>query len=288
MLALILIAACASETPPPDDGPPAGYTRYVTTPITIEPGQSGQWVEWVADPVGVDMDVIEIIGAQSAGGHHAILYGSEDPQPVRTMREWVETDQLATRFLGGVGGEGGADFRPPEGAVLRIPAGSSLVIQTHYVNTTDEAIVGDSTLDVKMVPASPDHLVASFFGVGSIDIVVTPGQSFLELDCVLERDIPLVMWSNHMHNYGSKVTSVLLDGDQEIMLKDDPQWNYEWALSPNFVYRTIADPMVLPAGSTVRTRCEWSNTTADTIGFPDEMCAFFGFYIGDTDVTCSP
>ena len=37
-------------------------------------------------------------------------------------------------------------------------------------------------------------------------------------------------------------------------------------------------PKVAHAGDTFHTHCEWQNTTAKTLAFPDEMCTGVGFY----------
>jgi hypothetical protein len=44
---------------------------------------------------------------------------------------------------------------------------------------------------------------------------------------------------------------------------------------------------VLTTGSKLVTRCVWNNHTAAKLSFPDEMCAFLGFYIGDRDRACA-
>jgi hypothetical protein len=43
---------------------------------------------------------------------------------------------------------------------------------------------------------------------------------------------------------------------------------------------------VLKAGTTVHTHCEWMNLGRETVKFPDEMCVFFGFFLGERDINC--
>lgn len=282
------MASCGSEeTPPPDDGPPEGYVRYRTPPVTLQPGESGLWAQWVANPFDEDMDVADVIGWQSEGGHHALMYSTSEAREIGYTRDWSDADQLSTRFVGGIGGEGAEAVRLPAGMVLRIPANSSLLIQTHYINTGDTELVAESYLDVKLVPASPDAVVAGLFSHTDVGVDLTPGTNTMTVECVLQDDIELVMFANHMHEYGTvvKTTNILEDGT-EIVLKDDPAWEYEWALNPNFEYRTLESTVLLPAGSTLRTECEWQNTTTDEVSFPDEMCVFFGFSTNGNDIVC--
>src|SRR5262249_12207962 len=125
--------------------------------------------------------------------------------------------------------------------------------------------------------------VASMFAMTSVRIAVTPGRSTLQVQCTLPEDVPLLMYSNHMHQFGANVTTE----NGSTPLKDDPAWSYEWAFNPNFALRKPDNPLVLPAGSTLTTHCTWTNDGNDTIGFPDEMCVFFGIALGEHDRTCA-
>ncbi len=53
----------------------------------------------------------------------------------------------------------------------------------------------------------------------------------------------------------------------------------------NYTYR-FADPVTVPKGAHLQTRCTWDNTTSRELGFPDEMCAFVAFLPGGNPVTC--
>src|SRR5689334_14049812 len=126
LLAATLLAGAGACTDLPTDGPPEGYLRFEPTPIPLPAGSSGQWVQYVSAPLTEDMDIVDIIGEQRPGGHHAILYASPSVEPIGTTRDWRTIDQIADRFLGGIGGEGAEEIRLPEGAVFRIPAGYAL------------------------------------------------------------------------------------------------------------------------------------------------------------------
>src|SRR5213595_503471 len=86
LLALGSLAACGTT-----DGPPAGYVRFEPPKIMVPPGASGQWIQYVSLPVDQDMDVTDLVGTQSPGGHHVILYATPTSHPVGTTREWRAT-----------------------------------------------------------------------------------------------------------------------------------------------------------------------------------------------------
>jgi hypothetical protein len=281
------VAGCASDSDGPVDGPPEGYTRYRTTEVTVGPGESSMLVQWVSAPLDRDMDVLDVIGTQTAGGHHALLYMTPEAHEIGFTREWVNEDQLSTRILGGIGGEAGASIPLPPGTVFRLAAGNSLMVQTHYINTTDEPIQASAVLDARMTEVDPSAQVASWFFNATIHTDVAPGQSTAQVSCVLAQDISLIMYANHMHAAGLHVETREEKADGTMVdLKLDPAWNYEWAQNPNFTY-TTATPLMLPAGSTLITDCAYDNQGVETVSFPDEMCVFFGIRLGAGDVICA-
>jgi hypothetical protein len=280
------LAGCSSDGEPAD-GPPEGYTRFRTPPITVQPGESGQWIQWVSAPLERDMDVVDVVGSQTAGGHHALLYMTPESNEIGFTREFLNEDQLSTRILGGVGGEAGASVPLPPGTVFRVKAGNSLMIQVHYLNTTDEPIQGEAVLDAKITEVDPEAQVASWFFNATIGTDVAPGQSTARVTCVLPEDVTLIMFANHMHETGAhaETREARTDGTT-VDVKIDPAWNYEWALNPNFAFMT-SGPLVLSAGSTLTTDCAWNNQGGDTLSFPDEMCIFFGIRLGEGDRICA-
>lgn len=266
----------------------AGYERFVTEPIEVAVGESHDWAQWVGGPLDQDYDVVNISGGQSEGGHHALLYATTEAQEPGFTRLWLDRDQLTTRMMGGVGGEGGAGVSLPPGVVFRVKAGSYLMIQVHYLNATDHVIRGRTYLDLKLQPTDPSHQVASIFAMTAPTVALAAGSEHTaEQTCVVQDDLVFLQLANHMHEYGvSQVTDVIDAEGNVTPLKHDPAWQYHWALSPNLDYYDLDAPRIVPAGSTLRTRCTWNNTSDSEVTFPAEMCVFFGFALRQADVYC--
>ncbi len=265
-----------------------GYQRFEAKPELVAPGESIMSVQWVTPASDRDVDVLDIVGWQSAPGHHAVLFATVDVQPVGTVREWKNEDQLSARFIGGSGGEAAAQIKLPEGVVTRIPKGFALLLQVHYMNTSSKEVLGESVVDVKLADASPAHRVASFFTNTSLRYELAPqSKTSVDITCKLKQDIPLLMFANHQHQLGTSVFTEQIQPDgTRIDVKRDDHWNYEWAFNPNFSYRPLDQPLVLEAGNTLRTHCEWMNTGTSPVKFPDEMCVFLGFFLGERDINC--
>jgi Copper type II ascorbate-dependent monooxygenase, C-terminal domain len=269
--------------------PPApGYQRFVPEPIEVAAGESNDWAQWVGGPLDKDYDVVDITGTQSRGGHHALLYATNEAQPAGFTRLWHDADQLTTRLMGGVGGEGGAKVVLPPGIVFRVKKGSHLLMQTHYLNTSETPIIGTTVLDVKLIPADPSHRLASIMANTTTGVDLAPGlDSTLDVTCQVQQDLQFIQVANHMHEHGTSMLTEFVDpSGQTHELKSDPQWSYEWALNPNFASFPVEEPLLVPAGSMMKSRCTWNNMTDRPITFPAEMCVFFGFILNDSDIYC--
>lgn len=266
-----------------------GFERFETAPIEVEAGGSDDWAQWVGGPLDADYDVIAIHGYQSASGHHALMYANTEAQEPGFTRLWRDTDQFTTRLMGGVGGEGGASAMLPEGVVFRVKKGSYLMVQTHYLNTSEETITARSVLDVKLAPVDPTRTVASIMSSFDAAVTLEPGvETTMDIDCEVQSDLRFIQTSNHMHDWGvSTFTEVIEASGERRELKTDASWSAEWALNPNFDHYPVDDPLFVAAGSTLHTQCTWNNNTMEPIAFPTEMCVFFGFILNDSDINCN-
>ena len=265
-----------------------GYQRFEPPAIDVPVGGSEDWAQWVGGPLDQDYDVIDINGMQSVGGHHALVYATTDAQMPGTTRLWQDQDQVTARLMGGIGGEGGANVNLPAGIVFRVKKGSYILIQTHYLNTSESPIVGRTVIDVSLSPVDPSRRVASMMSNTSLAISLPPHeQTVMDIECAVQKDLQFLQISNHMHDMGTTTVTDFVDPEGAVhVLKDDVSWSGDLALNPNFTKFPVEAPGFVPKGSMLRTRCTWFNTADTTIKFPAEMCVFFGFVLNDNDLYC--
>jgi copper type II ascorbate-dependent monooxygenase-like protein len=295
-LASIAVAlfGCSSSPAPRDerlvagfDPPPAagGYTRYIMPAIArIPPGTEAMWCQWVAPPFDHDTDVLDVVGHQSVGGHHAILYATTIHAKVGTTRPCLDQDLTTVRFLGGIGGEGATNGEKlPEGVVYRIPKGSALMANVHYVNYTRAPIDGQAVLDLQLTAIDKSRSVASLYTNIDVNHIWIPAGQHASLDvtCTMREDMSFFWFGNHMHALGESAFTELIhpDGARSFVRQDDT-WSAEARFNPSFNRWSIADPLVVRAGDRLHTQCHWNNTTSEDAAFPREMCVGFGFFVG--------
>ena len=301
----VFSAACASTDDDPDPGadkpakrvtkeqssadrdPTAvkpGYTRIVAPVVEqLEPGDDVTRCQYIMAPTDQDMDVLDVTGYQSRGWHHAVAYATQIQAPIGTSRPCEQEDNLLGGFLGGIGGEASAGVKLPEGVAFRLPKGSAILLNTHFLNTGDETLEGHTTVDFKFVPADPNRKVASMFINGPLGFKLSAGSKAQAMaECKLPQEMKFLLWTNHMHDYGAKAKTEVVRKDGSVeLVHEDPSWTYEMQFNAVYSKWTLDQPLVIGEGETVRTYCDWMNGTGEEVAFPREMCFGIGFFISD-------
>ncbi|HVU05083.1 MAG TPA: hypothetical protein VHE30_25210 [Polyangiaceae bacterium] len=267
----------------------AGYTRIVAPVVEgIEAGGDSIQCQYVLEPFDRDMDVLDVVGYQSKGGHHATAYAVRNGAAVGTSRECNEVDNTSIGgFLGGVGGEAGGKAKLPDGVVFRLTKGSSIMLNAHFLNTTLDSIDGQTVLDVKFAEVDPSRLVASIFvNFTSNFTVAAQTKTTADAVCTVPKDMKLLSFTNHMHTYGVRSNTSLVNpaagGAAPTDVHTDALWTSDMQFNPVFTEWTVADPLLVQKGDVLTTHCEWENGTTNPVNFPDEMCVGFGFFLADT------
>jgi len=283
---LLALASCAASndvsyiagfTPPAVE---AGYTRFVTPTIAeIDPGDNVMYCQWIAGPQDADAQVTDTLGFQSPGGHHVAVYATSSIEDVGTSRPCTTRDMLTVSFVGAVGAEGLSAAKLPDGLAFTVPKGFALMTNTHYINATDTVIEAQSVVDVKFIDRTHPLKSAGSVAVNS-DMFSIPAGADYAYDgyCKAKATFSFFMWGNHMHEWGAHTFSEVIraDGSKEMMAQDN-HWSSDLTFNPNWTRWDIATPFVINAGDTFHVQCDWKNTTANTLMFPDEMCVSTGF-----------
>jgi hypothetical protein len=261
-----------------------GYTRFVTPPVhDIKPGDNLEYCQWIAAASTEPQDVLDFSGVQSKAGHHATVYATTETYfDVGETHLCTVSDMLSISFVGAAGGEGtaGDAAKLPDGLFFRLPPGQALMVNTHWLNATDETLDGQAALDFKFAPVDPQRQTADLFANNGDMFSIGAGSDVqYDVTCTLPHDINFAMVTNHMHEHGFSAYSELKHTDgTSTMLISDPAWASDEGFNPIYQRYSVAQPMVAHAGDTYHTHCEWKNDTANALNFPDEMCVGTGFY----------
>lgn len=106
---------------------------------------------------------------------------------------------------------------------------------------------------------------------------MTDGDAWSTCDLPVESPGRITSVSGHMHELGASIRLTLNPGeDDERILLDIPDWDFEWQLG----YRPVED-ILLERGDTIRVECSWNRENApfEAVGYivwsdgtGDEMC----------------
>lgn len=250
--------------------------------VDVAPGEDVTYCTFTDVVLGEATIFRQSFGAQSPQGHHSILQYTTTPLEPGT-HPCGDADMGSTFLLGGTGGKGVADEQtyPPNFGV-EVPAGAQLVINHHWLNTSDAAVRGQAMMLARELPRGGDTVLAGnmiLFASGWE--IPARGEKSHSVSCTYQEDVDYVNALGHMHEYGTHVSIEIerAAGGTEAVI--DADWTADMATgaSGQIIY-SLDDPLRIKKGDTVHLTCDWANDTDEALGFPREMCLFFGNTIG--------
>ena len=302
-ITITLTAACDTTGPDEEflDGrvevpdPPADGKglQFVQPEFDVPPGKELQtcWVlDWVPEE---DVFIKQFLGLQSGMGHHMVALTAATPQQAGSSYDCTELEAMVglNPLLVPVNAPGelalDEELRMfPDDFMVRVPAGSKIVIQSHYVNISDQPLRIADVARFEFVTASEEEAFtgASYFTVNHGFINVPAGESnhTTGVTCDIDQHIEMTSLLGHMHDWG---TSVIIEreraGSRET-LYEVPEWTVEFRDRAPLNKYTTADPLVFEPGDKVHITCTYNNTTDHALQFPEEMCVVFGSYFPAT------
>ncbi len=243
----------------------------------IEPGADINLCSYIDKRLVDELDILSYEGYQSGvGGHHTILYAVTLQEAANT-HECNEDDMINARYLAGAGPDSPPSLLPP-GVVFRMPATTQLMVQTHWINATDQPIDGQSAFNLKVTKPKPEHKLASLLTVGTTMFTLPMGAGSTSAECIVEEGpFNVFTLGGHMHEWGTYAKITLDQGSQAGSMLWESEWNEEMQFNPPLNQYPTEAPLVLNAGDKLRIDCEYHNDTGSPLPFPREMCVGFQY-----------
>jgi len=255
---------------------------FVSPEAVIEPGED-KMICGVVQYDGDDIAFNAVDSLQGKFGHHVVLHAQlpTDDRPVGTVYEcgkMTNFEPYAIPIDAITGGYG-----------TSLPKGKKLIIQSHYLNTSEQPLRVRDVIRLSKIPVADVTKWMSVYAASDVGFELTPKSEGIKttFDCTIPQDLELLGFGGHMHEWGTSFKAELgTPGGTMETLYDVPKWTAEYRDSPPFnLYQTA--PKLLKQGQVLRTTCVWNNDSTRTMHFPDEMCAAFGVVGGiKTPVLC--
>jgi len=250
--------------------------RFYSPPITVPPQSEIIYCSFLDEDIAEDMLIDATRGQQMEGGHHSAIFMANVPSDVLDPQDCDDLDMSNFRFIAGAGGGGGQDTDLPAGTALRIPEGSQIVVQSHYINVTDSELLVMDAVDIEMSP-DPEPVIADAFAMIDSEFEILPREKGKRVkDCRLEENMDIYMLLGHTHDYGVLFTMEHVKPDGSTvelyhatdgpLLRDNPE------------IKMYDPPLLVEAGDTLRMTCKWDNTTMHALTWPEEMCVGLMYY----------
>lgn len=264
---------CFGPAPDPDT-----TLRLFSPPMVVQPGEEVLYCNPL--PFIADREFLfkAVRGAQMRGGHHAGVFVSVQPTEDYTP-ELCGDDMSHLRYTAGAGGAGGEFTELPPGVGLRISEGQQIVIQSHYINASDEPVTVMDMVELDYTTLKESPTIVDAFAMINDDLDIPAGAvgHTKTTDCTLEEDMDIYMLLGHTHEHGVLFEFERFpggDGEPELLyhatdgklLRESPE------------IKTWADPLRFKAGDRLRVTCKWDNETDRSLGWPEEMCVALMYY----------
>ena len=258
-------------------------------PETVIPAYTDTMICVFGTYTGPDIGMHSIETWQGAGGHHMVLMGTTLGADVFadgdvadcTSNGTVAMQDMDPLILNTSGNTNDLELPLPDGMAAKLRSGQRYVLQSHYLNTTDQPLL---VRDVGVSDTIPEEDVAIWTAplVYNYSDMEIPAGGAMEIsfDCSFSDDFYYLYLQGHMHEWGTRIRIDQVDAGQgdsgsgdEVLTNhyDIDPWMPEMRdLPPTNIYEK--DSFLVPAGTMMRTTCAWQNDTEEALLFPHEMC----------------
>jgi len=217
-----------------------------------------------------------VVGAEAKAGnpevvHHIIIY-LLSPENVNPFQEENGEMSVLTEWAPGDG-----PFLASPGTALRVPKGSTLLMEMHYT-PNGKAQTDQSRVGVKFTDKVPDRMVrANLFANNKIHIPAHDPHHREEKVFVFEEDARVIAFLPHMHWRGKHFEYIAYypDGREERILSV-PRWDFNWQTG-----YWLEEPLRMPKGTKVRAIAHWDNSVYNIANPDPEKDVIWGLQTWD-------
>lgn len=262
----------------------AGF-QLIGPEITIPAGGDQMWC-WVPDlaPDTVDHLVKDFVTFQGRSGHHLLAMKSVVPRQPNDVFDCTSVEGMSSveplMSPSTQNSEGTVNLLSDDFAV-RVPAGTQIVMQSHYVNVETKPILVRDVGNFIFLPPEETRIEANYMVINDLNLQIPPNnQPYTHAtDCVLEQPMQFAALTGHMHEWGKRVFIEKINAEGSTTIYDVPAWSPKFRDAPPVTHLPLAAPITVAQGETLRVTCEWVNDTDEALTFPHEMCdAVFVYY----------
>lgn len=277
------VTLMAGFDPGPAPDPSKGFQIIAPIVDDIEPGASDEYCTWTSLILPQDVWIDASQGFQTETGHHVILFYEPNPKPPST-RVCNFEDMAEFQFgMPASGGPGTGTTSLPGNLAVKLPGGSQVVVNHHYLNAGATAVAhAQSALNVYYADPTVAHTTSSSMTILNTSMTVPVGASTYTIDCTVNQ--PYAAWEffPHMHNWGTHITitdTPAATGVPQQLFDEDWQPDYAFDFNAVATTKPPTAPFMFNVGDKLHVECDYQNTTGAEMTFGAEMCVLNGFTV---------
>ena len=266
--------------------PAADLGMQVVGPEIVIPAGQEQMICWVPDlPADVvDRLIKRFETVQGASGHHLVAMKSMIPRAPGEVFDCTTANNMATiqpLLTSNTENKEGTLNLLTDDFAVRIPAGTQLVMQSHYVNVEVSDIVIRDVGTFTYLPADEQRIEASYMAINdsSLRIPANNERYSHSTDCIIDQPMQFAALLGHMHEWGQRIVVEKISPVGTSTIYEVAHWSAQFRDAPPVTHLPLAEPLTADEGDILRVTCEWQNDTGEELTFPKEMCdALFLYY----------
>jgi hypothetical protein len=290
-LVLTVVAGCSTAPSGPkvdtlpdlvlEAKPDNGYQVILPIVRALVPGADTEYCTWTDVVADHDIDVRAVQAFQTVGGHHVVLYTTSKVEAPGTTRICTDDDMSTFRFSAGSGGEGQyGKNEAPGNLVFRVPAGSQIVLNHHYINATTAMRDAQSALNIFLADPGKQYVQSGSLAFVDTALRLPPGKSTMDINCTMPRPFDTWFLIPHMHEWGTRIIVERVPaGGAAAEQLFDVDWTPSYTFHPPEMRRDPASPLTFAAGDKLHVHCEYDNTKSTDLTFGLEMCVAFAEFV---------
>jgi hypothetical protein len=266
--------ALAPQAPPFEEG-----IQFAMPETIIPAGEERMmcWIpEWIPDQ---DYFVTRLESYQGElGGHHIVALRSAIPREAGSVFDCTQIESMVS-------------MRPlilpdleagmlPDGFGIRLPQNSRIVIQSHYINPTDQDMIVADVARLVFLPEEQRSTFteASYFIINAGNIALEAGEGSVTRGCEVDSSINILTVIGHMHELGTWIDVKHDRNGATSSIYSVPRWNVGFRDMPPTEKFDPAAPFRVQAGDRFDVHCGYDNDRGHTVTFPEEMCTMVSYY----------
>ena len=267
-----------AATPLPVPEPGEGI-QLKSAVLTVAPGEDLTLCTYINGAISETSAVNGSIAQQGIGGHHIVVYETdgEKPEGVEPCYEsssgMVDGSMVLGNFLKG------NRTAYPDGLAVKIEPQNSLIVDSHYINTTDHTIEVQDVINLFFIPMDEVTAFLGSYMLANFDINVQPGSEYsTTATCTVPMDMDAVLMMGHQHEWGTQINidHTPLGGSTVNLYRGLPTVTDPTQAGMLFYYDA---PLALRRGDEISWQCDWFNDTDHVLAWPEEMCTVvFTYY----------